>query len=328
MNEENRITEADYKLAQKIKVILEEDRPVLSADDYLIDRIVDHKKNLHSAYQKEISESKRASWEVISSSIHHQKQNEPYSGTEAKIHPLLSRKSTLLKAAAVLIIAVFLTVFHFQGDFNQPEMLTQSDTEQVTYTLSDGSNVLLRPSSTLFEINRTNTEIRYKLEGEAYFNVNSNQDRRFIVEAGSGIVEVTGTSFNLREWSEETIVYLEEGSVRFTNSNGSEEVTLEPGDMAVARNDQSITNPVKAEAEQFLSWQQNQIVFENRTAESIIKELEYHYSIEIIAPEHIKDEVLGGSLSLENRSVSLENLGIVLGGKFSSIEGNTYQFVE
>ncbi|MDX1640889.1 MAG: FecR domain-containing protein, partial [Balneolaceae bacterium] len=320
------IPDADYKLAQKIKMILEEDRSVLSADDYLIDRIVDHKKSLHSTYQKEISESKRASWEVISSTIHHQKHT--YSGNKAKIHSLFSRKSTLLKAAAVLIVAAFLTVFYLQSDFNQPEMLTQSGTEQVTHAFSDGSNVLLRPSSRLYEINRTDTETRYKLEGEAYFNVNSNQDRRFIVEAGNGIVEVTGTSFNVREWSEETIVYLEKGSVRFTNTTGSEEVTLKPGEMAVARKNQSITNPVKAEAEQYLSWQQNQIVFENRTAESIIKELEYHYSIEIIAPEHIKDEVLGGSLSLENRSVSLENLGIVLGGKFSSIEDNTYQFVE
>lgn len=328
MTEENQIPEIDYKLAQKIGLILEEDRSVLSADDYLIDRIVDHKKNLYSIFQEELSESKEVSWRKISSSIQEGKKSTSPRKEKSNVHPLFPTKSTFLKAAAVLVLSILLTIFFFQTEVNQPEILAQSSSDQVTYTLHDGSNVQLRPSSTLYALNQTDAETRYKLEGEAYFQVNPNQERQFIVEAGTGIVEVTGTSFNVREWSNETIVYLKEGSVRLSNASGSEMVTLEPGEMAAAKSDQSITDPAKAEPEQFLSWQNDQIVFENKTAESIIQELEYHYSIEINVPEHINNAVLGGSLSLENRSVSLKNLGIVLGGNFSSIGDNTYQFVE
>lgn len=328
MSQENQIPEVDSQLALKIGTILEEDRSVLSADDYLIDRIVDHKKNLYSAYQKELSESKETSWRKISLSIQEEKKSTPSRKSKANVHSLFSSKSLFLKVAAVLVVSIFITLFFFQTEVNQPTLLAQSNAEQVTYTLNDGSSIHLRPSSTLFAISKTDAEIRYKLEGEAFFQVTPNQDRRFIVEAGTGIVEVTGTSFNVREWGSETIIYLQEGAVQFSNSNGSKKVILSPGEMAVAHNNQSITDPVKADPEQFLSWQQNEIIFENRTAESIIKELEYHYSIEINAPEHVKNEVLGGSLSLENQSISLQNLGIVLGGNFSSIGDNKYQFVE
>lgn len=328
MTNENHIPETDYKLALKIGAILKENRTVLAADDYLIDQIVEHKRVLYSTFQKELSESKETSWRKISSSIQETNNHSTTGKTETNVHSFSPTKSTFLKVAAVLLVSVFLTLFFFRTEVNQPEILAQSSSEQVTYTLNDGSNVQLRPSSTLYVISQTDTETRYKLEGEAFFRVTPNQDRQFIVEAGAGIVEVTGTSFNVREWSNETIVYLEEGSVQLSNSSGSDRVTLKPGEMAAAKSNQSITEPAIAEPEQFLSWQQDQIVFENRTAESIINELEYHYSIEINVPEHIKNEVLGGSLSLENRSVSLENLGIVLGGNFSSIGDNKYQFVE
>lgn len=325
MSQENQIPENDRKLAQKVGSLLEENRSVLSADNYLIDQIVDHKRTLYSTYQDELSESKEKSWREISSFIQTEGKDKAHVKSEQNISSLFTDKSSLLKVAAVLLVSVFLTIFFLQSGNNQPEILTQSHSEQVTYTLNDGSNIQLRPNSTLYLMNETDTESQYKLEGEAFFQVTPNQDRRFLVVAGTAVVEVTGTSFNVREWGDETIVYLQEGSVQF--SNGSKQVTLEPGEMAAA-NDQSITEPVKAEPEQFLSWQQNQIIFDNRTAASIIKELEYHYSIEINIPGHIKNEVLGGSLSLENRSVSLENLGIVLGGNFSSIGDNTYQFVE
>lgn len=328
MPKENQIPNIDQKLAKKVGTILDENRSVLSADDYLVDQIVDHKKRLYLTYEDELRESKEASWREISSSIQTGKKRGPKGTKESNIHALFASRSTILKVAAAVVITAFLTIFFFQYDFQDPEILTEANNEKVTYTFNEGGNVQLRPHSTLYLISRSDEEYRYRLDGEAYFQVNKNDNRRFIVEAGSGIIEVTGTSFNVREWGDETIVYLQEGSVDFSNSTGSEKVQLAPGEMAAVNKDLSITAPEKTESEPYLSWQQDQLVFENRTAESIFNELEYHYSIEIDAPDHIKNEVLGGTLSLESRSVSLENLGIVLGGNFSSITEDTYQFVE
>lgn len=328
MEEDNHIPEIDLKLAQKVGSMLDEKRSVLSANDFLIDQIVEHKRILYQQCEVELSESKRTSWEKIHSSIQQQKKSEIPGNNQPVIHRLSQSNSTIWKVAAVFILAAFLSVFLLRQNVNQPELLVQANNDLLSYTLTDGSQVQLRPHSTLYIVNQTDNEVRYKLEGEAFFDVTKNPARHFLVDAGPGKIEVMGTSFDIREWGEETIVYLEEGSLRLSNPDGSEEVLLEPGEAATATKDFTVTAPVKTDGAEYLSWQHNEIIFENRKAESIIKELEQHYSIKIIAPDSVKNEILGGTLSLENRSVSLENLGIVLGGKFSSIENDTYQFVE
>lgn len=325
MTNDNHIPEIDQKLAQKVGASLEENRTVLSTDDYLIERIVSHKQYLYQTFENELAESRQKSWEEISSSIHTSSKSE---SQETNIKSIFSSQSTFWKVAAVFILAAMLSVFLLRSNVNQPDILAQSTSEQITYALNDGSNVHLRPHSTLYVISRSDAEEHYKLEGEAFFNITKDEHRRFLVDAGHGIVEVVGTSFNVREWADETVVYLQEGSLRFTASDGSEEVLLNPGEVVSVSKDLSVPAPVKADGAEYISWQNNEIIFDNRTAESIIQELEHHYSINILAPDSIKNEILGGTLSLENRSVSLENLGIVLGGNFSSINKDTYQFVE
>jgi ferric-dicitrate binding protein FerR (iron transport regulator) len=194
--------------------------------------------------------------------------------------------------------------------------------------LEDESRIQLRTKSRLFITDQSEVEVRYKLEGEAFLNVNKNDQRRFFVDTGTGLVEVLGTSFNVREWNNKTLVYLQDGSLSLSTSNQTQKVTLNPGEAASVSADSVVAEPFQTDGEQYTSWQQNELILNNRTVQSIVEELEYHYSIEILVPQDIQDEILGGKLTLESRKLSLENLGIVLGGNFSSIEGNTYQFVE
>lgn len=322
----DQIPDIDQQLAKEIGNILNQNRSVLSSDDYLIDRIGVYKKHLYLSHQDEIAESKNAVWNKVSTTVQQQKKHpdtylKKNSGSSSAL-----KYQTFYKIAAAFLIAALLSIFYFQNNTYQSELLVQSSSEISTHTLNDGSRIQLRPHSAIYLVRRTGNQVRYRLEGEAYFNVIGDAERKFIVEAGSGVVEVLGTSFNIREWGDETVVYLEEGSLSF--SSGATEVLLQPGEMAAAKSNQITTPPKKVNSENYLSWQKGQIVFENRTAESIIKELEHHYSIEILIPQHIKTEILGGTLSLENRKISLNNLGVVLGGNFSSIGDDTYQFVE
>lgn len=326
MPKKNNLPDSDQKLARKINAILEEKRSVYSSDDYLIDRIAAYRKDLFLHHQNEAAKEKKSTWDGIDSYIRNQKKRTNSLPGEVKKIEGRPTGSLFLKIAAVFILTILLTFIYFQSGVHQPELMVQSGSGITFHNLNEGSTVQLRPNSELYLVSRTDKQVRYRLTGEAYFQVKNNMNRAFVVEAGSGIVRVLGTSFNVREWGGETIVYLEKGSLSFEND--TQNVQMQPGQVASAKQDGSISTLKNTEGAKFLSWQDNQIVFENRTAGSIIKELEYHYSIEIRAPEHIESEVLGGTLSLENRDVSLENLGVVLGGNFSSIEGDTYQFVD
>ncbi|MDR9409733.1 MAG: FecR domain-containing protein [Balneolaceae bacterium] len=329
MADNNHIPETERKLAKQVQSVLEEKGTLLSIDDPLMDEIVNHKKNLYFRYEHELSESKVYSWNKISSSIQNDISGNPQNTKASSPFKYLnSQKSLYLKVAAALLLATLLSIIYLQLDFSKEQLLVEAESNQVTYTLGDESRIQLRPKSRLFITGQSAEEVRYKLEGEAFFNVTKNGQRRFLVDTRTGIVEVLGTSFNIREWNNKTVVYLQDGSLSLSTSNQTEKVTLNPGEAASVTADSVVAQPFQTDGEQYTSWQQNELILNNRTVQSIVEELEYHYSIEILVPQNIQDEVLGGRLTLESRNLSLENLGIVLGGNFSSIEGNTYQFVE
>lgn len=329
MENNNHIPETELVLARKVGALLKEERSILSIEDPVIEQIADYKRRLYSTYVDEFSESRQKSWEKISGIIQNVSDKDAQNKTRGSSFKTFKlRKSTYLKVAAAILFAVLLSVFYIQEDFNQPEIVAQTESNQITFTLSDESQVQLRPNSTLLILEQSEEVVRYELKGEAFFNVTKNENRRFLVDAGSGHIEVIGTSFNVREWGGETVVYLQEGSLALNSSDGSKKVLLRPGQAVTVISDSNISEPVQTDGLEYISWQKDELIFNNRTVASILNELEYHYSIDIRAPERIKNEVLGGTLSLETRTVSLENLGIVLGGKFSSIREDTYQFVE
>lgn len=317
------------ELARKVEAVLKQDRSILSINDPLMDQIVNHKKDLYTTFESELNESKSRSWDRIFEVIQNDLDKNTTPKTDINSFKITSIwKSTFLKVAAAVLFTVLLSVIYLQLDYNQSEIVAEAGSTQTTYTLSDESLVQLRPNSTLSVLEQSDAVVRYELKGEAFFNITKDVNRRFLIEAGTGIIEVTGTSFNIREWAGETVVYLQEGSLSLISSNNSGKVLLKPGETAKVNSNFEISEPFPTDGNEFTSWKKNEMIFNNRRVESIIKELEYHYSINIQVPEQLEDEVLGGTLSLESREVSLENLGIVLGGNFSSIGDDTYQFVE
>lgn len=92
--------------------------------------------------------------------------------------------------------------------------------------LADGSEVLLNAESKLtFPVVFREKERRVYLEGEAYFKVKKNPACPFFVEVKPLEVEVTGTTFGIRAYPDETDVLttLETGTVRVRNRRGGSE---------------------------------------------------------------------------------------------------------
>lgn len=244
----------------------------------------------------------------------------------SKVFTLSLAKNWYWAAAAVLIIA-FSSFFILQQTIStSPKLLAESGNSISEVVLTDGSLVTLRPNSKLFEVSVTSSQHIYELSGEGLFNVDSSIDRTFAVEAGSGRVVVTGTEFNLNTIAGNSNVYLIEGEILFETSSGDQTTRLSPGQAATITSNNQLMNIYSFEPEEVTGWIQNRLTFREREAESIFEELEFHFNISIDAPEHIKQERLGGSIALENAQQSLQDLGIVLGGEFIQTTDSIYQF--
>lgn len=323
MKRPDNISDKDKKLAEELRNRLEgiQTSGAGGMDDPLLQSLIEFREGEAAELSVDLNSRKEKSWNYIKQNIH---QSSP--PKETSFYRLGSIKH-LGKIAAAITISVLLSIYYLQTQTPLQSIAAAEDTIQ-SVTLTDGSTVTLRPHSTLSKKQIGDHSHTYYLEGEAYFDVVKNENRTFAVHTESGIVEVLGTEFNLRTWDNATDVYLKTGSLRLSSADDDEAaVLLSPGEFSSLRQDQTISAPDTADEKLFTSWRNNEIIFTNRTAESIFSELEHHYSITIIAPENINDEILGGSLSLENATQTLKNLGTVLGGQFVSSGTNTYKFV-
>ena len=180
----------------------------------------------------------------------------------------------------------------------QTNTLSTANGETYLLTLPDKSQVWLNAASTLtYAANLTSgKERRVKLRGEAYFQITKDKTRPFIVETERQEIQVLGTHFNVKAYSDEPTIKttLVEGSVRVTNSQSTK--TLKPGQQAV------LTQAGKFEIRQAdevldLAWKNNEFMFESESIQNVMKMVERWYNVEIIYQGEITKEKFGGGVS-------------------------------
>jgi ferric-dicitrate binding protein FerR (iron transport regulator) len=306
MAEQNHIPNPqDLRLAQ----LLDTETPTVVSDDPLLPFLKSYKKSIVPNVAAEV---KSDIWKSIDSKI---------SAPRAKIHKLPAR---WLHVAAIVIFAVLIGLF--VRFYSQPthQLLASSDNSIVTYTLSDGSVATLRPRSELYVTEYSEQVNRYRITGEVHFDVVSNPDRIFTVNAGIGSVEVLGTIFTVSVHDNEPRVYLDKGSVRFSIDDDSESVILKPGEFSEIKYGR-ISEPLSAESQRFTSWIINLIVLDNRTIEDLLREIEFHFNVTTQIPESYSQEKLGGQLLLDDVNTVLEYIGLSLNGFF--IETKPGEFI-
>jgi transmembrane sensor len=114
-----------------------------------------------------------------------------------------------LAAAAAALLAVILLPPLWAPAPQYSTELAQSR----LIALPDGSQVTLGPKSSL-DVDFSASERRVRLTGEAFFEVAHNAARPFLVEAGSALVRVVGTKFDVNQASETVRVSVLEGVVQ------------------------------------------------------------------------------------------------------------------
>lgn len=196
---------------------------------------------------------------------------------------------------------------------------------EFTLTLSDGTKVWLNSQSKIkYPVIFNNITREVYLEGEAYFEVAKDAHRPFHVNTKNNVcVEVLGTSFNVRSYSDENSVetVLEEGIVRM--SQGKDAVVLKPGHKATYRPNEPIqTTTVNTEL--YTAWRHGQYIFMDESVENILKQLSRWYDIEVFySNEAAKSVTFSGDVTKYDDIDTLLKAMEIAGGVHFKISGRT-----
>jgi len=185
-----------------------------------------------------------------------------------------SPRNTFKFAAALGAIAIIGTLSTYY--FTQPTYQTFATTlgGREVLTLHDGSVIELN-ASTAIRLYDDAKERRVTLEkGEAYFNIQHDAARPFVVTSGNHRITDLGTKFSVRTEEGRLRVALMEGRAEVDNINSAKPVVLNPGEVAIATADSiSVAKKPIRELADALGWRRGQIIFYHTTLAKAVAEL-------------------------------------------------------
>ncbi len=225
-----------------------------------------------------------------------------------------------MKVAAFVAVVLTASLFYFFL-YNPIEPISEEVTEIVyttdhnthkNITLSDGSVIQINANSRVSILEIPDNENRFvTLQGEAFFNVVHNPNRKFSVLVNDEVVEVLGTEFNVRSENQEGLyVTVLNGSVSLSSSNvlsGMRErrsVVLKEGQSAIMDFSDGKIHIEDSGAENFLVWKTGRWVFDDLTLENVCRHLERNYGSQC---EFLEPELKTLRVSSRFSNESLEN---------------------
>lgn len=221
-----------------------------------------------------------------------------------------------------------------QAVYASPSSVRTLTTEEVVprgirknIRLSDGSFVKLN-SDTKMRFPQTFDQAKrtVSLQGEAFFNVERDASKPFIISLEGIKIKVLGTSFNVKNYDDEQ-------EIEITVRSGRVSVSLESDSAAsiILEKDQQLTfnkstekfNITGVNAEQESSWIKGSLQFNNTPLRSVEHTLEKWYNVDIIIrDESLYQSSLTGTHLNESLNSMLESITYAIGAQYE-IKGRT-----
>lgn len=240
----------------------------------------------------------------------------------------------VIQIAAVIVIA-FGIGFFVQTMLPEKEIYTSLNVPygaKSELKLPDGSKVWVNSGSVLkYPSSLNNKEVNLFLEGEAFFDIAKNKNRKLNVNTSTLTIQVHGTTFNVKSYTDEEVVEttLLEGSISITGKVGNRAIKspifLKPNEQATLIKNSSEINlssitsgkdkvsgapgqqtiyqkPLSKaklqlqikqgiQVEPFVSWKNNVLNFKNERFEDLARKMERWYNVKI----QIDDTLLNNS---------------------------------
>ena len=222
------------------------------------------------------------------------------------------------RAAAVLFIPLLVTLMvqHWGNDEQELAQMMEIKTNPgmtTSLTLPDGTLVFLNSESTLSYPSRFDGDTRnVNLQGEAYFEVAKNPEKKFIVSTPHrSQIEVLGTHFNVEAYEKENRVSatLVEGKIGFIYKcdNASKKVLMAPGQKLVYDSKDSKVQLYATSGESEIAWKEGKIIFRDTPLEEGLRMLEKRYNVEfIIKNNRLKGDSFTGAFTNQRLERILE----------------------
>ncbi|GEP97453.1 FecR family protein [Chitinophaga cymbidii] len=201
------------------------------------------------------------------------------SGAIRRIKPFWKR--TWVRAAAVIVPAIAIaSLIALQYSPKNALQHYENGTRTVqTIELEDGTIIKLNQQARL-SVNLKNSREVW-LNGEAFFTVEQQASRPFVVHAGGKLdVTVLGTSFNVNTKEEKTQVVLNSGSVKVGSARQS--IILRPGEMADYDAATGKLSAQPADTLRYTSWKYDLIAFREQSLKTVMRQLGEQYGYEAV----------------------------------------------
>lgn len=237
--------------------------------------------------------SAERSWAIVNNYFHQKK---------------ISVFINISKYAAIILLAFFIGTLiniNWKSKIEEP-LFSEINVplgQMSNITLYDGTQVWLNSETSLKYTNDFGGKNRnIILDGEAFFKV-KHDDIPFKVQLKNCEIEVLGTSFNAKSFSDENLseVTLVEGSVKMNTLLGKEIVILEPSQRITLSGDLKNNSLKMVDTDFYKSWTEGKIVFKEERLADIILRLErwYNVDIQLVNPQ-IGDLCFSGTI-LKNK---------------------------
>ena len=204
------------------------------------------------------------------------------------------------RVAAVLFIPLVIYMWTLRDQIYTPKSdLVYTEIQcppgiRTKFHLPDGSRGWLNGGSTLeFPIEFRGKTREVRLSGEAFFEVESNPKKPFLVSGKHIQVKAYGTSFNVMAYPLDKVneVTLVEGMVHVLGKKGEMTQkfgTLDPGQMCSFDLVSSSYQIKTADVEKAISWKNGRLIFRDDTFQEVVKKCNRWYNVDII----LKDKEL------------------------------------
>jgi len=274
--------------------------------------------NMDKIHQELTSDVEKKDWERLRMKM--QSTQKPVMSIGTK-KPVNLRK--WLQVAAVFLVGFTLSWFVFSvfSIDNEETVVYNEITTPLgsnsTVNLPDGTEIVLNAGSKLRypqKFEKQQREVFF--EGEAFFNVSSDPNRRFIVHTSEVTVKVFGTRFNLKAYTSDKTVEttLVEGKISIvpnslTGNRNHKEIVLKPNQRLVlnkeagnkiglpkdnsskADNNRTLQAPKliiskRVDPEYYTSWKDGRLIIKSERLDNLAIKLERKYNVHI----HFKDD--------------------------------------
>lgn len=221
---------------------------------------------------------------------------------EAAIQPTASNRRIrpaimVLRIAAAVAVLVTLTIFGLQyfnkssTEIASTELVQKLNGKGVksTIALADGSKVWLNADSKIqYPARFTGSTREVYLNGEAFFDIEKNPEKPFIIHLANGTIQVLGTSFNVKSYDGEGIVEtsVATGKVAFIpkhkNNGKPDTVFLTPNNKVVYELNTEHVTTASTVSEDDRAWIEGKLIFRSMLFDEIAIALERNFGKKVV----------------------------------------------